>query len=400
MIAITMLSFLLLIGMYISSAAFSVSDAPASNSLMAVASTRHNGTDTLPYLFKLRQSVSAPSLATSPGAETELNAFTLPMRLLMMPPVTPPGQKRTVETWFPEDISVDDKRMVLAKQISNSHVEIYLINLPAIDEASSTTRDPTAGGEEVYPEPKKLILPGATEPPSSTYTMAQFSRNLEQQNLLYLSTDAYGDFRSVVTYDTDTGTVTHITTPGPQWGALRPISWDVFSPDVEKERILFTANVEGWRKLYVVPHQDSNKRPRVIEVKMDWEGGQIDYLSNAINGKPGQIIVGTDSYKQMKGIGIVELDLDGILEQIQFEPTSSETEGDAFLTVPLKKYVNATLPEPAFRTVQPKLVRYKSFDGLDVPFLYYHPTEGNKKVPVVVRIHGGPEGQSGSTARM
>lgn len=62
--------------------------------------------------------------------------------------------------------------------------------------------------------------------------------------------------------------------------------------------------------------------------------------------------------------------------------------------------------------VEPKLIRYKSFDGLEIPAWYYEPsrrrdftlTVGPKgsdklavtkeKVPVIVSVHGGPEGQS------
>ena len=43
-----------------------------------------------------------------------------------------------------------------------------------------------------------------------------------------------------------------------------------------------------------------------------------------------------------------------------------------------------------------KVVRYKSFDGLDIPAIYYEPhsASGNNKVPALVWVHGGPGGQS------
>jgi dipeptidyl aminopeptidase/acylaminoacyl peptidase len=46
--------------------------------------------------------------------------------------------------------------------------------------------------------------------------------------------------------------------------------------------------------------------------------------------------------------------------------------------------------------VEPKLVRYRSFDGMDIPAFLYLP-EGCKKgkpCPFIVHFHGGPEGQS------
>lgn len=43
-----------------------------------------------------------------------------------------------------------------------------------------------------------------------------------------------------------------------------------------------------------------------------------------------------------------------------------------------------------------KVVRYKSFDGLDIPAVYYEPRSASPdhKVPALVWVHGGPGGQS------
>ncbi|WP_242120921.1 S9 family peptidase [Aestuariivivens sediminicola] len=46
--------------------------------------------------------------------------------------------------------------------------------------------------------------------------------------------------------------------------------------------------------------------------------------------------------------------------------------------------------------VKAKLVRYKSFDGLEIPSIYYLPHQASKakKVPAMVWVHGGPGGQT------
>jgi dipeptidyl aminopeptidase/acylaminoacyl peptidase len=46
--------------------------------------------------------------------------------------------------------------------------------------------------------------------------------------------------------------------------------------------------------------------------------------------------------------------------------------------------------------VTAKVVRYKSFDGLEIPAIYYAPHQAsvNNKVPALVWVHGGPGGQS------
>ncbi len=49
---------------------------------------------------------------------------------------------------------------------------------------------------------------------------------------------------------------------------------------------------------------------------------------------------------------------------------------------------------PRESLVEPDLVRYESFDGLSIPGFLYRPQEGgDENLPVVVEIHGGPEGQ-------
>ncbi|MCZ4318452.1 alpha/beta fold hydrolase [Aequorivita viscosa] len=46
--------------------------------------------------------------------------------------------------------------------------------------------------------------------------------------------------------------------------------------------------------------------------------------------------------------------------------------------------------------VEATVVRYKSFDGLEIPAIYYQPKQAtvNNKVPALVWVHGGPGGQS------
>jgi len=47
--------------------------------------------------------------------------------------------------------------------------------------------------------------------------------------------------------------------------------------------------------------------------------------------------------------------------------------------------------------VNSEVIRFKSFDGVEIPAIYYKPHQANKdnKVPALVMVHGGPGGQSG-----
>nr|MBA2241708.1 S9 family peptidase [Chthoniobacterales bacterium] len=46
--------------------------------------------------------------------------------------------------------------------------------------------------------------------------------------------------------------------------------------------------------------------------------------------------------------------------------------------------------------VEAEVVRYKSFDGLEIPAILYRPlgASAQKKVPAIVKVHGGPGGQA------
>ena len=50
----------------------------------------------------------------------------------------------------------------------------------------------------------------------------------------------------------------------------------------------------------------------------------------------------------------------------------------------------AGIPQSTFQ--RPETVRYPSFDGRDIPALFYEPEESN--APVIINVHGGPESQS------
>ena len=50
----------------------------------------------------------------------------------------------------------------------------------------------------------------------------------------------------------------------------------------------------------------------------------------------------------------------------------------------------AGIPRSTFQ--RPEVVRYPSFDGREIPALFYEPEEDN--APVIVNVHGGPESQS------
>ncbi len=68
-----------------------------------------------------------------------------------------------------------------------------------------------------------------------------------------------------------------------------------------------------------------------------------------------------------------------------------------FETSDLKKLTDVLNPEiNPDDLVAAEVVRYKSFDGVEIPAIYYKPltASSNNKVPALVWVHGGPGGQS------
>ncbi|SMC87026.1 S9 family peptidase [Moheibacter sediminis] len=66
-------------------------------------------------------------------------------------------------------------------------------------------------------------------------------------------------------------------------------------------------------------------------------------------------------------------------------------------TKKLQKLTNSLNPEINEEDlVSAEVVRYKSFDGVEIPAILYKPKQANanKKVPALVWVHGGPGGQS------
>ena len=63
----------------------------------------------------------------------------------------------------------------------------------------------------------------------------------------------------------------------------------------------------------------------------------------------------------------------------------------------LVKLTNSLNPKiDSKNLVNAKVIRYKSFDGLEIPAIFYKPLQASKnnKVPSLVWVHGGPGGQS------
>lgn len=201
---------------------------------------------------------------------------------------------------------------------------------------------------------QKKVNADSTE---STNSAVQFS--LDSKYLYYL-TDEGSEFVYAARYEIATGRKEKIYED----------KWDVTGMSIsynEKYRVIYV-NEDGANKLHLFDHQTGKELafPAIAD-------GSI--MSVSISRSERKMILYVGSSKAP-----------GNLYSYDFE--SKE----------LKQLTNTLNPEiNANDLVSAQVVRYKSFDGLEIPAIYYKPHQASEKnkVPAVVFVHGGPGGQAG-----
>ena len=237
--------------------------------------------------------------------------------------------------WFPLDWSPDDRQVLAIEYISVNESYLWTIDGETGQMALVT---PKGGAEKI------------------SYGGAQFSNDGKG---LYVSTDKGSEFQRLAHVDLGSKEHRYLTSH---------INWDVEDFDVSEDgrSVAFVTNEDGISVLRLLDtasgkEQPAPKTPAGIIGGVTWH-------------KDSQhLAFGLESAGSPSDVYSVDV-RSGSLERWTF----SETGG-----------VNTeALPEP-------ELVAWKSFDGRRITgFLYRPPARFTGKRPVIVSIHGGPEGQS------
>jgi dipeptidyl aminopeptidase/acylaminoacyl peptidase len=236
--------------------------------------------------------------------------------------------------WQPLDWSPDDKRILLEEELSINESYLWLVD--------------TTTGEKTELTPRN-----ASEKVS--YGEGRFSND---GNGIYVTTDKDSEFHRLA--------YIALATKQPKFLSAG-IKWDVEGFDLTKDgkRIAFVTDEEGIGVLHVMDTESEKQKalpklPVGVIGSLHWHrnGHELGFsLTNARG--PG------DCYSLDVTTGKVE----------RWTTSETEVKADAF-------------PEA-------ELVRWKSFDGKEISgFLYKPPAKFTGKRPVLVVIHGGPEGQS------
>jgi dipeptidyl aminopeptidase/acylaminoacyl peptidase len=249
--------------------------------------------------------------------------------------------------------SPDEKSLAYLEYVSASESHIWIMDIAS----GKKTR--------ITPAPK----PGAA---TISYGAPRFSRDGKK---LYTVSDRDNEFRRLVDIDISTGKETVLT-------AHLKFDVDNFSISNKAKRIAFTTNEEGSSVLRFLDLDTGKELPRPAlltgEISgLRWKGGSDDN-DDAAGGNE-------------KDAG----------NEIAFNLTSARSPGEVYsmsVTAPqVTRWTNgasANLNPMDF--VEPKLVQWKSFDGLKISGFIYQPDTRNfqGKRPVIINIHGGPEGQA------
>lgn len=176
---------------------------------------------------------------------------------------------------------------------------------------------------------------------------------------LYYLTDDGNEFRYLVRYDIASG----------QRQTARQENWD----------IVF-ANFSHQGKYQVIGINDDGKN--VIKIMDTQSGKQLDF-------------------PQFGNGDIIGVNISRSEKLMTFFVGSSASPSNLFVynfeSGEHKQLTNTLNPEiAAADLVEASVVRYPSFDGVEVPAIYYKPHQASakSKVPALVWVHGGPGGQS------
>jgi dipeptidyl aminopeptidase/acylaminoacyl peptidase len=236
--------------------------------------------------------------------------------------------------WRPEDWSPDDKKILLLEEFSINESYLWLVDAVTGQRSELTPRHAT---EKV------------------SYGEARFSKDGKG---IYVTTDKDSEFHRLAYIDLETKQPTYLTTP---------IHWDVESFDLAHDG-------------------------KLLAFVTDEEGLSVVHVRDTTNGKemplphiPTGVVGGLRWHRNGHDLG--------------FSLNNPRSPGDCYsIDVANEKLERWTNSESAVKTESfpaAELIHWKSFDGKMISgFLYKPPARFGGKRPVLVIIHGGPEGQS------
>lgn len=266
----------------------------------------------------------------------------------LMDPMDPASSVMILESpdgtrWGPAEFSESGSKLLISNYVSIADSRVYLLDLDSR---------------------QKKLMAGGREKASANIPLG-FDKD---EGGFWLVTDSGGEFQQLAWQPLETGAEAEIITAD--------IPWDVNSADIshDRRRIAFAVNENGMSRLYLLDTKTKKYRsvdniPTGLVFGLDFSPDDR-FLGMTLN-----------TARTPSDTFVLELG-DGPLEYFQLVRwTTSEVGG---------------LDSSTFQT--PELIEYPTFDNdgdspRQIPAWLYKP-RGVGPFPVVVSIHGGPEGQS------
>jgi dipeptidyl aminopeptidase/acylaminoacyl peptidase len=359
------------------------------------------------------------SILISSNKSGIFNAYTVPVAGGEPQPLT----KSTTESTFAISYFPNDKR-ILYSQDRGGNDHLYLL------EADGKERDLTPG-EKVkaqflkWSRDDKAFYYSTNERDERFFDIYKMDIATFQRQLLYQDTTGYdfGDISNdekfiafsksnttsdsnIYLYNLAAKKLKHIT-PHEGEVAFTPASFDVNS------RYLYYLTDEGSEFAYLARHDLAAGKSETVE-KANWD---IEFTYFSHNGKYRVVGINEDArtrikiYDETTGQPIdlpafPEGELRGVNISKSEKLMAFYFNGDRspdnlhlydFATKQVTKLTESLNPEIApADLVEAEVIRYKSFDGLEIPSILYkpHQASASNKMPALVWVHGGPGGQT------
>ena len=258
--------------------------------------------------------------------------------IYIMDPLDPSTDQKLCENigggWSVEDWSPDDSQLLLQENISINESRLYLADL----KTGIKTR----------------LIPENDE--RTTFFGISFTKDGKG---IYINTNKDSEFNRLAFYDIAAEKLNYIT---------NGIPWDIENADLSKDgtRLAFTSNEDGISKLYTL----STVTNEYTRIPVPVAG----------------IIDGIRWSGDSRSIGFSFVSYNSSSDVYEYNITSGD----------LIRWTESELGGMDASTLQePRLIKWKSFDGKSISgYLYKASTKFSGKRPVIIIIHGGPEGQS------
>jgi dipeptidyl aminopeptidase/acylaminoacyl peptidase len=236
--------------------------------------------------------------------------------------------------WGIQDISDDGKKIIVGEYVSANESHLYLLDTG------------TKKLEPITDRSEKQIVQGR----------AKFSKNPDE---IFFITDRDNEFARLATLNLKTKKINYFTSN---------IPWEVSNYDLSKDKskLAFETNEGGLEKIYLM--DTATKK------------------YSEVQGLPVGLIGGTEFSNDGKSLFFSQSTYDSSADIYRLDLASKKVE----------RWTESEQGEMQKSDMsQPKLIEWNSFDGMKITGFYYPASSKfTGKRPVLINIHGGPEGQS------